>query len=215
MLLVGLSTSGAGLAVAPKDAFCGQTITRDLHLDDDLRCPGNGLTVGADGVQIDLMGHSITGPGPASRNAGILIVGRTNVTISHGTIAQFRTGIFILNSNGVVVKDLAVVDSGAGVLSSTSDGIRVLFSRDVVLKHNEISGSGDDGIELRRATDVIVKGNVLEGNRAGVRFADGLSSGITIQHNEIVENHCGVKGPTAGNVLTHNSFEGNGQDFCA
>ena len=50
------------LGVAPVSAsdLCGSTIVTDLILDQDLTCTGNGLTVGADGIKINLNGHTIT-----------------------------------------------------------------------------------------------------------------------------------------------------------
>ena len=51
---------------------CGSVVTRDVRLSRDLRgCTGNGLVVGADGVDIDLNGHLISGTGPFVSLSGI------------------------------------------------------------------------------------------------------------------------------------------------
>ena len=43
---------------------CGDTITADVVLDSDLACAGEGLTVGGNGITLDLGGHSLsTAPG--------------------------------------------------------------------------------------------------------------------------------------------------------
>ena len=43
---------------------CGDEITADTTLDSDLiDCPNNGIVIGADGVTLDLNGHTIDGDG--------------------------------------------------------------------------------------------------------------------------------------------------------
>ena len=86
-----------GVALAPPargaEDLCGATISDDLRLDQDLVCLADGLTVGADGIQINLDGHSITGAGSG---VGIKIEGHSGVTIfGDGTIANFMTGVRI------------------------------------------------------------------------------------------------------------------------
>ena len=50
---------------------CGDVITQDTTLDSDLlNCPGDGLVIGADGVTVDLAGHTIDGTGGGRRRAG-------------------------------------------------------------------------------------------------------------------------------------------------
>ena len=49
---------------APPGLECGDTITADTTLDRDLTdCPNNGIVVGADGITLDLNGHTISGDG--------------------------------------------------------------------------------------------------------------------------------------------------------
>ena len=76
---------GLGGEVAVTD-WCGETVTQDVRLDGDLACAGNGLTVGADGIRIDLNGHTIQGSGTG---VGIAITGHHDVTISGGRLRGF------------------------------------------------------------------------------------------------------------------------------
>jgi hypothetical protein len=62
--LLGLVALGAAPAAASHVA-CGDTLTVDTRLDSDLACPGDGLVIAADGVTLDLGGHTITGSGIA------------------------------------------------------------------------------------------------------------------------------------------------------
>ena len=48
---------------------CGDVITQDTTLDSDLiDCPGDGLVIGADGVTLDLGGHTVDGTGTRLRH---------------------------------------------------------------------------------------------------------------------------------------------------
>src|SRR5262245_28771607 len=82
------------LSVAADD-LCGSTIVANLKLHHDLTCPADGLIVGADGIKLNLNGHTITGSGGG---VGINVNGRTNVSISGGTVQQFATGVLVFNS---------------------------------------------------------------------------------------------------------------------
>lgn len=53
--------------LAPSTATCGQVITRDFVLGNDLECPKDGLIVGANGITVDLGGRALKGPAWASR----------------------------------------------------------------------------------------------------------------------------------------------------
>jgi YVTN family beta-propeller protein len=82
---------------------CGDSITADTVLESDLNCSGPGLTFGADGITLDLNGHTINGnSGPCEEcpfEAGIEINGHTGVTIINGTVHGFVYGIFVQNGS--------------------------------------------------------------------------------------------------------------------
>lgn len=90
--------------VSPATAsdLCGTTIVANLTLDHDLTCPGNGLIVGADGITINLNGHTIMGPGSG---VGINVPNRTGVVIVGGTVKNFLAGVQLVNSTAIVVKE--------------------------------------------------------------------------------------------------------------
>jgi hypothetical protein len=68
---------------------CGDVITEDTVLASDLTCAGNGLTIGADGVTLDLGGHMITGSGTGTG----IVVAAGSATLLGGTVQEFATGI--------------------------------------------------------------------------------------------------------------------------
>ena len=71
------AASPAFAAAPPAAAVqCGQVITSDTTLANDLvDCPGTALTIGADGVTLDLGGHLVDGTN-APGSEGIAVDGR-------------------------------------------------------------------------------------------------------------------------------------------
>ena len=63
-LVAGALAAPAAQASAP--LHCGATITKDTKLNKDLSdCPGVGIRIGADGITLDLDGHTIAAALPA------------------------------------------------------------------------------------------------------------------------------------------------------
>lgn len=182
--------------------LCGSVVTDDLTLDQDLTCPADGLIVGADGVRIDLDGHSITGAGTG---VGITVTGHAGVTIfGDGTIATFRTAVQIGESRDVVIKDT--------VLAENVDGVDVMQgSRGITIKANEFDTNSVRGVMLRSGvTDVEVKNNTFTGNRIGM-LVNGPTNAI-VKANFISSSLlAGIRvGPTAtDNLLLDNVIIAN------
>jgi parallel beta-helix repeat protein len=253
LLLVCLAAVSGPAVTA--DHLCGATIVDDLKLDHDLTCAGPGLIVGADGIRIDLNGHTIAGAGV---DAGLELTGRTDVTIMGGTVRNFLVAIRINTSSDIAIKHSEFVDNGEGIdcqsgcsgnsikqnlfLNSATRGIMlrggssdnevkentftnnrvgilVFGGIDNSLKKNVVSGSSLAGIRFNvLATGNDVKENIIVSNLAGVEFIvtpTGSAVGNELKGNTIGLNQCGIKGPTAGNTLKHNSFEGNVSDSCS
>jgi len=200
------------VAGAPSSDLCGKTIIEDLELDHDLACTGMGITVGADGVDIELNGHTIRGPSRGPPLRGITIAGRADVEIEGpGTVENFRTGILILNSRHVEIEKVIVARNGHALFGD-GDGIRIVGSTDVEVEKCTILGNGNDGIEVVSSTDVELEKNRILGNGNGISLR---GAGGEIEKNKIMNNACGVKGSTAGNELKKNQFAANVADFCA
>jgi hypothetical protein len=98
LALAGAATLAGGLAAAPSPAnaavaSCGATITQDTKLTGDVTgCKGHGIRIGADGITLDLKGHTVSPA--AERNGkehGILNKGHDGVTIRGGTRTAHRS----------------------------------------------------------------------------------------------------------------------------
>lgn len=238
------------------DDLCGATIVDDLELDHDLSCTANGLVAGADGINIDLNGYSISGSGTG---IGIDVTGRNDVTISGGAIRNFTAGVRVLNSADLDIKGVAFLANNDGIdLQAGSVGVTIKENtfrdtrvrgimlrsdtRDNVIKENTFTDNRT-GVLVNGAVDSIVKDNVITGstlagirvgvtatgnmikenwvasNLAGIEFlvspAGVGAAGNALLKNTLTMNTCGLKGPTAGNILKDNSFEGNVADTCS
>lgn len=138
---------------ATKALQCGDTVTHSVRLAGDLTdCPGDGLVVGADGVTIDLNGHTIDGTvaqgqceRPAVLRAGVSNPGGyDHVTVAGGTVQQFDTGVAAGSATAGMsdsrVHDLALRDNPWGGVSIGS-GAGAPATQDNLVDHNLVAGS--------------------------------------------------------------------------
>jgi parallel beta-helix repeat protein len=155
MIAVGL------VAVAPVDAAqvgvvleCGTIITEDTVLGADIgpcgdlvsepgHTPGgHGLVIGADGVTLDLNGHTIFGLGGSvvlHQAAGVKVDGHSGVTILGGTVRDFFHGVQVINGAHNTVFDIRSIDN------TTGNGIVLQNVRDSRVVGNTVINSGGFG----------------------------------------------------------------------
>ncbi len=163
-VLLAATTCALAGAAAPAGASqgtsvrCGQEIKRDTRLSRDLvNCPGTALTIGADGVDLDLGGHVVDGVN-APGSEGIAVDGHARVTIAHGTVRDFRVnGVAFRDAPQGRVRDLTIRRIGAGGVEGedVSAGIFAMGSPGLVLCGNDSSNDVDayqsDGIVVLRS----------------------------------------------------------------
>jgi parallel beta-helix repeat protein len=209
-----------GAAASPASAqalTCGQVITQNTRLDADLNCYGTGvqaaLLIGADGITLDLGGHTIS----ASRS--IIDEGHDNVTIRNGTLAN-DDGPLIKHASGTMLRNLRfegisvgldLVDAhhtdvrasefpGAYLIMEDGSSFntvarnRFSFAEGVVVvaqgsNHNRVvdntfGGSDGDKIYLSGADDNQVARNRMSAVFNGITLVAG-SDGNTITDNVI------------------------------
>ena len=183
----------------PSDDLCGATITGDFALDHDLACTGTALVAGADGIELNLNGHTISGSGTGT-GAGIDVTGRTRVSIHGGTIRSFATGVLTNASSDIAIERTELVGNNDGIdLQAGSRGMRI--------RENTFRGSGARGVMIRGgSTDHTIEKNTFTGNRVGILVFAGVDNiirgnvvsesgmaGIRINifatGNRILENH--------------------------
>jgi parallel beta-helix repeat protein len=237
---LGLTSAwGSGSANAGARAVglaCGATITVDTVLTSDLiDCPDDGLVVGANGVTLDLNGHTISGDGllatscapDAVCDVGVSdVVPHRGVTIKGGRVQGFDVGVLVVGGVGDRLQRMNTMhNSSFGAVernmtrsqvvhSSSSDdgtsGILVLDSTDMRLDHDSVNGSHGYGMPLFRLVNSRVEENVLDRNDHGILLQS--SRGSTVRRNRI--SHSGGSSLDVGqsqfNRLVNNVITDNG-----
>jgi parallel beta-helix repeat protein len=101
--------------------LCGQTVTQNLTFSADQSCTGTGLTVGANGITIDLGGFTLAGDQTSGHN-GIELNGHGGITVKNGTVRHFDEGIhyFSVCIDGITISNLVVRDNSGGGLDVTA-----------------------------------------------------------------------------------------------
>ncbi len=158
----------------------------------------------SDNVTLDCAGYKIEGSGTGY---GILLNGRTNVTITNCGITLFSNGIYLYYSS-----DNTLINNSA---SSNDYGIYLRSSIDNVLTNNTASSNNIYGIYLRSSSD----NNVLTNNTASSNIFYGIylyisSDNNVLTNNTAYNNNYGIYLSYSGaSVLTDNSMFGNNYNF--
>jgi parallel beta-helix repeat protein len=210
--------AGLGLFVAVSGAdaatvTCGTTLTASTTLSADLvGCPGTALVIGADGITVDLGGHTISGTNAAG-GEGIASDGHSNVRIVGGRITDFRlNGVGIRGGSGNLVRGITVRRIGkggvegepvsAGIAISKSprsrvigndvsndvkafqaDGVVVLDSPGTVVGRNRLVRNSWNGLVLLNSANSRITNNVLDGNRNNGTEVNGASDSALVAGN--------------------------------
>jgi parallel beta-helix repeat protein len=189
-LAMAMLVPGSAPLVAADSPECGSTVTSSVTLTGDLDCSetsgGPALTIGADGVTLDLGGHSLVGSDDEGSGQGVIDnPGFDDVRVTNGTIiasdliavryAGTSGGVvseltgrtvntaFVAaeNTTGLVVEDITngITDNGAAVFVVDSSNATV---RRVV---------GNDGVVVHWSANSVVTDSVIGRNDvAGVRL---------------------------------------------
>lgn len=219
---------------------CGDTVTADYALADDLGpCPGNGLVVKSS-VRLDCRGHRITGPGNLSEKAGIFLDGRPGAEIRGATVkgcrvSGFQRGIRLRAASSNLIAGNAAIGNGNRE-THRGYGIDVsAASHNNIFEGNQVEGNADEGIHVgtgshknrfvenvsrdnhREALYLLAAdGNVFLRNTLGggvnsLYLKD--SSGNLFEGNTFVGRTARIIGASRDNQFVDNSFSGAGLHF--
>jgi parallel beta-helix repeat protein len=152
VLLIGVSAQGGTQTTA---VACGATITGSVTLAANTDCSGTAatsITIGADGVTINLNGHTLTGN---ASNDCIYSDGYNNVTvIGPGKLTGCTYGVYAEYGGNFTTKNLTVDTPGSeGVYYEYMTGSRVIG----VTVKNAVS----EGIDLEYGASNVVSGNTV------------------------------------------------------
>lgn len=208
-----LTIACAGLVAAAPPAsaselLCGQAITVDTELTQNLVCPAgtDALVIAADGVTLDLKGFTISGPGAyATTGSGVRAVQKTGVTVTNGSITGFRSAVVLDQTTNGTISKIAATDTDQALNLANATGTQVL--------KNNVTASGRDAIRLGGAHGTLVSQNVLMHNQWSVTVSG--TTNATITRNQVV----GTRGTgitvfdgSTGTTVAQNVVTGGGQE---
>jgi Right handed beta helix region len=209
-----------GGSASPADPRCGDVVTTDVVLTEDLFCSGDGLTIpGFVNVTLNLHGHAIVGSGVGS---GIRILSSLNldpsssdaatVTVKNGSVRGFARGVSIEAGFSRGIGDLALTRL---FIRGNENGVWDCCFPDnaatVVLSESNISGNHAYGVfvaftllRFRMINDEVTN----NGGDGIFAYEDSLR---LLQDSFIARN--GGRGARLSDtvaVITGNTFRGNG-----
>jgi parallel beta-helix repeat protein len=221
-----LSVTSLVVGASPASAAhvaCGQTILVSTTLDGNVGPCAQGITIGANNVVLDLGGFTISGNPGSGEGPGILVDGRTGVTVRNGTVTQFDTGVSVEGGSGNTVSAMNLnANRGAG---DYGEGVLLFSTTGNTVSGNRITNNGPyGGISILVGTNNLVENNQIVGNNMSPTNTSGIrlenigqtpSSGNTIRGNLVQGSGLdGIQIFAGGsdNVISRNTVVGNNRD---
>lgn len=230
------------LAVVPQASAapangCGMVITQSMTLTADIGpCGRGGIVIAADGIRVDLGGHTISGKATAGDGAGVLFDGVSGSWVLNGTVTGFDAGVAIVGGDTNTVWNITARDNIGSLKGSRpayGDGVVIRSSSLNWVTRSTIVNNGPyGGISVFADAGMVSDSNVMERNRivdndvaratrnedSGIRVEGPSATGTIIMDNTIIAN--GLDGitliesqgpdPSFTAWITRNTVTGNG-----
>ena len=203
---------------------CGQTVTTNAVLGQDLFCNGDGIVVGAAKITINLNGHRLFGDGDPG-DKGVSADGCCdNVTVENGVIRDFDVGIFANDVHFFLVKNVVVSGNGLNAIretvgfrnsiqSSTASGnltgIDITGGAYLSVTSSTASGNALYGVADSGVGDKI-RSVTASGNATGI-LVEGANASVT-SSTAIGNTFDGIVATGDSVTLKGNTADGNGFD---
>ncbi len=205
----------AGAQPASDSLSCGQTIVHSTVLAGDVGpCTGNGIVVGADHVTLDLNGHHVFATPTTGKGAGIYLLNRSGVTVTHGSVSNFNGGVVIEGGSSNAVVRIEASDNlggkgsdyGDGILMESSSNNKIIGNR--VVHNGPYSGIGIvslvDSDHPRATTGTSTKNLII----ANAVADNNVGRSATLDDNDGIR----VEPSSPGNWIIGNQVSGSGLD---
>jgi parallel beta-helix repeat protein len=203
-------------ALSRSAGLAGSTllIASDTTLRDDHQ---GSVEVEADDVTLDCAGHTISGPGTRAEDEygfiGILLDGRTGVTVRSCRVSGFDYGILLTARLGAGSDGNRLIDNTA--FGNRLSGVRINESEHNVLRGNIASSNGRNGFAFVGNSNIVTgnqalvneyNGFAVAGGRREIAFSGNISKGNGIMGFGVVgTGHTFVR-----NTAAHNGANGFG-----
>jgi len=198
-----LQISALGLFLNPQKARaanCGDIITSDFTLTNDLTCTGHGLIIGASGITIDGGNHTITGDGDFGDYGINNFGGWDNITIKNfANITNFGVGIYFNGSTGSTIQNNTTNLNryhGIYLVSSSSNTLT-----------NNTANANSAGIFFSGSSSNNLTSNTIDSNYWGI-YLNSSSSSNTLTGNAISHNINDIS-ENGTNTFSNNEFSHN------
>jgi hypothetical protein len=182
-------------AAAPTEILtCGSTVSHSIELANDVGpCPGNGLTIGANNVRLDLNGHKVFGTlnsfgsGAATDSVGIHFDNVRSSAVSNGEVFDFAAGVRVDGGSANTVTDIEAHDNISPLGGTNNgDGISIWNSSYNTVRHNVVTHNGQySGITLVTGPYMVTNG-VVDPAMSG--------TGNEILENQVANNNVSICG---------------------
>ncbi|MBB4915363.1 right-handed parallel beta-helix repeat-containing protein [Streptosporangium saharense] len=214
---------------------CGAVLTSNVTLTQDLSCAGDGLTIGADNVTVDLAGHTVSGDGTGR---GVAVGDRKGVAVRDGVISGFGLGAETVGG-GVTFSRVRFVGNALSADHAASltlvgprsaclaEGIDVTGSSVLTIDrctvHGRLYGSGGHGwtvrgsvlsnghLELAESGSNVFGGNLFDGFPVNLTEGsnDNLYTDNVFTNAQVgfrAEHSTGAPNRVEGNVFKDNRY---------
>jgi parallel beta-helix repeat protein len=160
------------------------------------------IVVERDNIIIDGAGYTLQGTGVYLSN-GIVLSGRTNVTIMNTQIKNFHSGLYLNSSSNNVI-------TGNNMTANSEEGIRLEFSSNNSMTGNNLANNGV-GIYLYESSsnNTISENTITANNWYGIVVT--WSSNNSITGNNVANNPFGITlYESSDNIVCGNTFDHDG-----
>jgi parallel beta-helix repeat protein len=193
------------------------TLNADYVLMSDMTFDTTGFIIAADGITLDLNGHTITGaflpPAPAMPgNYGIRVEGHHGVTIKNGTVTGFVFGVEVRGSDNVVIENIVSSNNGLNGINLYGD------SDNNQVRDCTSTGNFAFGILVNAASDGnLIDHCTLTGNASTGVFIGGSVGNAPSNNNTVIDSNCSssINGVginivnSAANLIVGNTLSNN------
>jgi parallel beta-helix repeat protein len=226
--VVGLSLAAIGLgactlspAGTPPDSTpaCGSTLKADVVFTHGLVCAGTALSIGAEGITVNLNGHTLKGNGSGTgistnghavtiRNGRITNLARgvwANQGANHGpTIVQVqfdhdRTGVSLIQVGGTRVRASSFMNNQSGISCGESVGAYDVYSSNTFSKNTR-------GVDLFSCVSARIRNNSFSANTTGISGTRTWSMVIDSNHIAGGTNGIDFEAHNQDAVITRNTI---------
>jgi parallel beta-helix repeat protein len=192
-------------------------VASDTTLRDDHQ---GSVEVEADYVTLDCAGHTISGPGTRAEDEygfiGILLDGRTGVTVKDCRVSGFDHGILLTARLGSGSDGNRLIDNA--VSGNRLDGVRVNESDHNVLTGNIASANGENGFAIEGNSNIVTQNQAFDnaldgfavgGGRRDIVFSANISKGNQNGFGIVGTGHTFVRNKAANNGDNGFAISGN------